>query len=181
MNVPHKEGEQSSPRAQARLSLSSRYHMALHLERTPLTSARKANKVLHLCRKFQLKELGISLCYFPPTLPPPSLSVLSGESVCRVMAMKEFRAGRLGASFSWCLQSRDSVFAAFLAEKCTLSSPPLSWCESVCHLSAGISLVTRHWASSWTLTSSTTSELPCSSPRNSHFSVSSPYPPFGLQ
>ncbi|CAI8026143.1 Nuclear pore complex protein Nup85 [Geodia barretti] len=74
-----------------------RHHMVLHLERIPLTSARKAAKVLQLCRKFQLKELE--------------------ESVCRVMAMKELRSGRLGAAFSWCLQSQDSVFAAFLAER----------------------------------------------------------------
>jgi nuclear pore complex protein Nup85 len=74
-----------------------RHHMVLHLERIPLTSARKASKVLQLCRKFQLKELE--------------------ESVCRVMAMKELRSGRLGAAFSWCLQSQDAVFAAFLAER----------------------------------------------------------------
>jgi nuclear pore complex protein Nup85 len=74
-----------------------RHHLALQLERVPLSSARKASKVLHLCRKFQLKE--------------------QGESVCRVLAMREFRAGRLGSALSWCLQARNAVFAAFLAEK----------------------------------------------------------------
>ena len=51
------------------------------------------------------------------------------ESVCRVMAMKELRSGRLGAAFSWCLQSQDSVFAAFLAERYTNTSPWIGPCK----------------------------------------------------
>lgn len=48
------------------------------------------------------------------------LSVTSSslaQSVCRVMAMRDFRSGRLGAALTWCLQAKDAVFAAFLAEK----------------------------------------------------------------
>jgi nuclear pore complex protein Nup85 len=74
-----------------------RHHMALHIERVPLSSARKATKVLQLCHRFQLKE--------------------QAQCVCRVMSMREFRSGRLGAALSWCLQAKDAVFAAFLAEK----------------------------------------------------------------
>lgn len=77
--------------------IQGRYYMALHIERIPLTSAKKAFKVLRLCEKFQLKE--------------------QGEGVCHVLAMKELRAGRLGAALSWCLQAKDAIFTAFLAEK----------------------------------------------------------------
>ena len=40
------------------LVLLCRYHMAMHIERVPLTSVRKASKVLRLCQKYQLKEQG---------------------------------------------------------------------------------------------------------------------------
>lgn len=96
-----------------------RYYMALHIERIPLTSAKKAFKVLRLCEKFQLKEQGSHSLPPPPcvTHPPFSLSLSSGEGVCHVLAMKELRAGRLGAALSWCLQAKDAIFTAFLAEK----------------------------------------------------------------
>ena len=98
--------------------------MALHVERVPLTSARKATKVLQLCQRFQLREQGKSVCQYPAsfagslTLPSPP----SAQSVCRVLAMREFRSGRLGAAMSWCLQAKDSIFAAFLAEKSVQNS-----------------------------------------------------------
>lgn len=40
------------------LILLHRYHMAMHIERVPLTSVRKATKVLRLCQRYQLKEQG---------------------------------------------------------------------------------------------------------------------------
>lgn len=48
------------------------------------------------------------------SLSPP---LHPAQSVCRVLAMRDFRSGRLGAALTWCLQSKDAVFAAFLAEK----------------------------------------------------------------
>ena len=59
-----------------------RHHMALQIEKVPLSSARKATKVLQLCLKFQLKEQGTHV----PTLyvlisPPRPLSPTSPECV----------------------------------------------------------------------------------------------------
>ena len=104
------------------MDILCRYYMALHIERVPVTTARKATKVLQLCHKFQLKEQGT---YNVPLLspsPPSSspnlpLALPPAGSVCRVLAMREFKAGRLGAALSWCLQAKDAVFTAFLAEK----------------------------------------------------------------
>ena len=68
-----------------------RHHMALHIERVPLSSARKATKVLQLCLKFQLKEQGthypVFICFSLPhplplfLSPFPSPLYLSPECV----------------------------------------------------------------------------------------------------
>lgn len=152
---------------------SCRHHMALHIERVPLTSERKATKVLHLCQQFQMREQGG--CH-TPLLTALRLNLsfslsLSAQSVCRVLAMREFRSGRLGVALSWCLRARDSIFAAFLAEKyvknCPSDSPVFHY--TLCHgcLPSGTLTATRHWGSSWTLTSWTILGQPCCSARSS--------------
>ena len=136
--------------------------MALQIEKVPLSSARKATKVLQLCLKFQLKEQGTHVPTIYVLTSPPSLSLSPAQNVCRVMSMREFRSGRLGAALSWCLRAKDAVFAAYLAEKLVLL---VEDCGAVGTLSSisDISPATRAWERSWTLTSWTTSEPLCSS------------------
>ncbi|KAL5473916.1 hypothetical protein EMCRGX_G028483 [Ephydatia muelleri] len=74
-----------------------RHYQSLYVERIPLTSERKAIKVLRVCNQYQLKE--------------------EAKTVCRVMAVRAYRSGRLGVALSWSLRSKDAAFAAALAEK----------------------------------------------------------------
>jgi len=79
------------------IGLTCRHYIALHIEHIPLTTERKALKVLEVCERHQLKE--------------------QAHSVCRVRAMEAYHFGRLGVALSWCIRAKDSAFAAFLAEK----------------------------------------------------------------
>eukprot|EP00117_Sycon_ciliatum_P044290 scpid43655/ scgid31977/ Nuclear pore complex protein Nup85; 85 kDa nucleoporin; FROUNT; Nucleoporin Nup75; Nucleoporin Nup85; Pericentrin-1 len=72
-------------------------YLDLLVPRVPLTSERKALKVLSICQQRDLTD--------------------AGNSVCRIMAMQAYRNGRLGSALNWCLRCKESSFAAFLADR----------------------------------------------------------------
>jgi len=74
-----------------------RAQLEVYVERIPLDSDKKAVKVLRLCEQHGLLD--------------------QAKSICKVMAMRAFRYGRLGSALSWCLRAKDAVFADFLAER----------------------------------------------------------------
>ncbi|XP_065065550.1 nuclear pore complex protein Nup85-like [Rhopilema esculentum] len=74
-----------------------RAQLEVYIEHVPLENDRKAAKVLRLCEQYDLLE--------------------QANGICKVMAMRAMKHGRLGASLTWCLRSKDSVFANLLAEK----------------------------------------------------------------
>ncbi|CAK8696312.1 unnamed protein product [Clavelina lepadiformis] len=77
-------------------SLSNHY-LGLFVQRIPLSSEKKAAKVIRICEKRGLlKEV---------------------ESICRQMKMKSMQHNRLGTALSWCIKANDSSFAMIIADK----------------------------------------------------------------
>lgn len=81
------------------------HYMQLLVERVPLTTERKANKVIHLCQRYHLKEQSESPSVLKTPFSPPSLLV---KGVCKVLAMRAYKSGRLGAALTWCIRGKVS-------------------------------------------------------------------------
>jgi len=77
--------------------VQGRHRLELLLERMPLTSQKKAEKVVLLA-----SERGMSTVV---------------TSTCRVMGSRELRRGRVGTAMAWGLKSQDSHFTTFLADQ----------------------------------------------------------------
>ncbi|XP_014663534.1 PREDICTED: nuclear pore complex protein Nup85-like [Priapulus caudatus] len=74
-----------------------RHYLERYLERIPLETERKAQKVIRMCEEREMTELA--------------------SSICKVMGMRAFHEGQLGSALSWCLRSKDASFAAFISDK----------------------------------------------------------------
>jgi len=77
--------------------VQGRHRLELLLERMPLTSQKKAEKVVALA-----SERGMSTVV---------------TSTCRVMGSRALRRGRVGTAMAWGLKSQDSQFTTFLADQ----------------------------------------------------------------
>ena len=73
------------------------FRLELLLERVPLESERKANKVIGLAA-----ERGLS-------------GVVT--QTCKVMGMRALKEDRIGVAMSWALRSQDVTFTTFLADR----------------------------------------------------------------
>jgi nuclear pore complex protein Nup85 len=71
--------------------------LGLLIDRVPLTSEKKAHKVLHLCQRFKLKE--------------------QAKCVCRVLAVRFIKAGRMGAALEWAVGAKDTRLICHIAER----------------------------------------------------------------
>uniref|UniRef100_UPI00358E23D3 nuclear pore complex protein Nup85 isoform X3 n=1 Tax=Myxine glutinosa TaxID=7769 RepID=UPI00358E23D3 len=76
---------------------SGRACLELCLVRLPLQSEKKAQKVLRLCRERGMQD--------------------QERSICKQMAMKALRSGRLGSALAWSLRAKDSAFATRIADR----------------------------------------------------------------
>ncbi|XP_048762132.1 nuclear pore complex protein Nup85-like [Ostrea edulis] len=74
-----------------------RKYLELFLDRIPVNSEKKANKVLKICEDRKMTE--------------------QAKSICKVMGMRCIKNKRLGAALTWFLRSKDVGFATVLAEK----------------------------------------------------------------
>jgi nuclear pore complex protein Nup85 len=102
------------------------YRLELLLERVPLESECKANKVMSLAA-----ERGLS-------------SVVT--QTCKVMGMRALKASRIGAAMSWALRSQDVTFTTFLADRLLLeytSSGSFSSTDLLDHLGTSMVLSDR--------------------------------------
>ncbi|XP_046584711.1 nuclear pore complex protein Nup85-like [Haliotis rubra] len=72
-------------------------YLELYIERIPLETEKKAQKVLHICEERNMMD--------------------QAQSICKLMGMKSYRNGRLGSALSWFLQSKDVAAATRLTEK----------------------------------------------------------------
>ncbi|KAI0213573.1 Nuclear pore complex protein Nup85 [Lamellibrachia satsuma] len=73
-----------------------RQYLELFIERLPIETEKKAQKVLHVCEHRNMQE--------------------QVRSICKVMGMQALHKGRLGSALAWGLRSKDVNFASFLAE-----------------------------------------------------------------
>ena len=103
------------------------YRLELLLERVPLESERKANKVIGLAA-----ERGLS-------------GVVT--QTCKVFGMRALKENRVGAAMSWALRSQDVSFATFLADRLlheyTSSGSFASSADLLDHLGTGMVLSDR--------------------------------------
>ncbi|XP_013379129.1 nuclear pore complex protein Nup85-like [Lingula anatina] len=74
-----------------------RQYLEQYIEHIPLSSERKAHKVLRICEQRDMHD--------------------QANSICKVMGMKALHNDRLGSALSWCLKSKDVTFATYLAEQ----------------------------------------------------------------
>ncbi|CAH2302430.1 nuclear pore complex Nup85 [Pelobates cultripes] len=74
-----------------------RAYLELHIERIPLTTEKKALKVLQICEKRQMTE--------------------QVRSICKTLAMKALRNGRLGSALSWSIRAKDAAFATLISDR----------------------------------------------------------------
>ncbi|XP_078257347.1 nuclear pore complex protein Nup85 [Rhinoraja longicauda] len=74
-----------------------RVYLELFIERIPLTTERKALKVLRICEQRQMTE--------------------QVRSICKIMAMKALRSNRLGSALSWSVRAKDSFFATLISDR----------------------------------------------------------------
>ncbi|KAM4664480.1 nuclear pore complex protein Nup85 [Discoglossus pictus] len=74
-----------------------RIYLELHMERIPLTTERKALKVLRVCEQRQMSE--------------------QVRSICKTMAMQALRNSRLGSALSWSIRAKDAAFATLISDR----------------------------------------------------------------
>uniref|UniRef100_A0A8C5QXV1 Nuclear pore complex protein Nup85 n=1 Tax=Leptobrachium leishanense TaxID=445787 RepID=A0A8C5QXV1_9ANUR len=74
-----------------------RAYLELHIERIPLTTEKKALKVLRICEQRQMSD--------------------QVRSICKIMAMKTLRHGRLGSALSWSIRAKDAAFATLISDR----------------------------------------------------------------
>ena len=77
--------------------VQGKQRMELLLERLPLTSEKKAEKILALANQRGMTSLM--------------------TSICKMMGMKSLKMDQLGNAMTWALRSQDSAFTTFLADK----------------------------------------------------------------
>jgi len=77
--------------------VQGKQRLELLLERVPLTSERKAEKVLNIAAERGMASLT--------------------TSICKVMGMKCLHQNQLGNAMTWALRSQDSTFTTYLADK----------------------------------------------------------------
>jgi nuclear pore complex protein Nup85 len=77
--------------------IQGRHRLELLLERIPLSSDKKAEKVLNIAN-----ERGLTLVC---------------TSTCKIMGMKALKSGQIGNAMTWGLRSQDAAFTTFLADK----------------------------------------------------------------
>ncbi len=107
-------------------SVQGLYRLELLLERVPLESERKANKVIGLAA-----DRGLT-------------SVVT--QTCKVMGMRSLRSGRIGAAMSWAIRSQDVTFTTFLADRLLLeytTSGSFSSTDLLDHLGSSMVLSDR--------------------------------------
>lgn len=73
------------------------HYLPLFIKKIPLTSEKKASKLLQICQKKGLYT--------------------EARSICRQMSISALRLDRLGTALMWCLRSNDSTLAMRIAEK----------------------------------------------------------------
>ncbi|XP_055510012.1 nuclear pore complex protein Nup85 isoform X1 [Leucoraja erinacea] len=74
-----------------------RVYLELFIERVPLSTERKALKVLRICEQRQMTE--------------------QVRSICKIMAMKALSSNRLGSALSWSVRAKDSFFATLISDR----------------------------------------------------------------
>ncbi|XP_053564883.1 nuclear pore complex protein Nup85 [Bombina bombina] len=74
-----------------------RIYLELHIERIPLTTEKKALKVLRICEQRQMTE--------------------QVRSICKTMAMQALRNSRLGSALSWSIRAKDAAFATLISDR----------------------------------------------------------------
>ncbi|XP_074647565.1 nuclear pore complex protein Nup85-like [Tubulanus polymorphus] len=74
-----------------------RQYLEQYVEHIPVTTEKKALKLIHLCEKREMHD--------------------QVRSICKVMGMKALGNKRLGSALSWCLRSKDVSFATYLSQK----------------------------------------------------------------
>ncbi|KAM5126398.1 nuclear pore complex protein Nup85-like, partial [Mantella aurantiaca] len=74
-----------------------RSYLELLIERVPLTSEKKALKVLRICEQRQMTE--------------------QVRSICKTMAMQALRNNRLGTALSWSIRAKDAAFATLISDR----------------------------------------------------------------
>ncbi|XP_005998300.1 nuclear pore complex protein Nup85 isoform X2 [Latimeria chalumnae] len=74
-----------------------RVYLELHIERVPLSTERKALKVLRICEQRQMAE--------------------QVRSICKIMAMKAVRNNRLGSALSWSIRAKDAAFVTLTSDR----------------------------------------------------------------
>ncbi|XP_068387458.1 nuclear pore complex protein Nup85 [Eschrichtius robustus] len=74
-----------------------RVSLELHVERIPLSTERKALKVLRVCEQRQMTE--------------------QVRSICKILAMKAVRNNRLGSALSWSIRAKDAAFATLVSDR----------------------------------------------------------------
>ncbi|KAI5283052.1 nuclear pore complex protein Nup85 isoform X2 [Manis pentadactyla] len=74
-----------------------RVYLELHIERIPLSTERKALKVLRICEQRQMTE--------------------QVRSICKILAMKAVRNNRLGSALSWSIRAKDAAFATLVSDR----------------------------------------------------------------
>lgn len=72
-------------------------YLNLFIERIPLTSEKKASKVLRLCEKMGLIDLA--------------------QTICRQMAVRALKQNRLGCALTWSLRSNNNSFTVYISNK----------------------------------------------------------------
>lgn len=86
--------------------------MSALVERIPLTTERKALKVIRVCQLHQLTAEGewrpswtSQLCC-SNRVPLKHCLYDAARSICRVLAVRAYRRGRLGNSLTWCIRAK---------------------------------------------------------------------------
>ncbi|XP_060601817.1 nuclear pore complex protein Nup85-like [Ruditapes philippinarum] len=74
-----------------------RQYLEHFIEKIPIETEKKANKMLYICEKRNMPE--------------------QVKSICKIMGMRCIKNKRLGAALSWFLRSKDVAFATLIAEK----------------------------------------------------------------
>jgi len=72
-------------------------YLTLYVERIPITSEKKASKILRLCEKHGLSSVA--------------------QSVCKQMIMKSIQHGHLGNALLWCVKANNASTAMYVADK----------------------------------------------------------------
>ena len=121
------------------------HYMQQLLARVPLNTDKKANKIIHLCQRYNFKDQSESERERERERERVMFWLLYAvRSVCKVMAMRAFKRGRLGAALTWCIRGKvrqppteeDCFYLVFVLPR-TLSLPP-SWWKSELLLSVGL-------------------------------------------